>query len=252
MEPQASRVILWPERALILSMMGRVQLHAHNASCLLMGVNGTFGFRHHAETWITARNLWVSMGCMHELACGDTMMAVLFVAPGRLDHDTACLTHNMNPLAAYQSLTMDQNEAMRAVLAGELQEEGLDGWLHQTLGPHPTHFAHETRVNAAARMIRQRIDQGWTLEMLAQDLHLSPSRLRHLFRARTQITPQQFKLWYRMHAVTCAMANDQNLTHAAHAAGFTDSAHLSRSFKRLFGLPPSRILRPSTAFIVRP
>ena len=32
-----------------------------------------------------------------------------------------------------------------------------------------------------------------------------------------------------------------NLSEAAHAAGFADGAHMSRSFRRMLGMPPSAL-----------
>jgi AraC-like DNA-binding protein len=39
------------------------------------------------------------------------------------------------------------------------------------------------------------------------------------------------------------MRSGASLTTAAHAAGFTDSSHLSNTFRRMFGLSPSDITR---------
>ena len=40
-----------------------------------------------------------------------------------------------------------------------------------------------------------------------------------------------------------------NLTEAAHLAGFADSAHLSRTFRAMFGVAPSLLFKPSQAGI---
>ena len=37
------------------------------------------------------------------------------------------------------------------------------------------------------------------------------------------------------------MADGASLTEAAHEAGFADSAHFSRTFRRMFGLAPSSL-----------
>jgi AraC-like DNA-binding protein len=53
------------------------------------------------------------------------------------------------------------------------------------------------------------------------------------------IPPRRYLLWVRlMHAIEAAIGGD-NLTTAAHEAGFADSAHLSRTFRRMFGRTPA-------------
>jgi AraC-like DNA-binding protein len=48
-----------------------------------------------------------------------------------------------------------------------------------------------------------------------------------------------YVLWRRLlHVWTLLMAGE-TLSTAAHAAGFADSAHLSRTARTMFGLPPS-------------
>ena len=48
-------------------------------------------------------------------------------------------------------------------------------------------------------------------------------------------------LWLRLERAVAVFAAGGSLTDAAHAAGFADSAHLSRTFRRMFGLAPSSL-----------
>lgn len=250
---RAPRVILWSERALVLCALQAVAWHAHHAPALLVGLNGCFRFQAEGEAWLSARAVLVSAGCRHRLECAETATATLFMAPGRLDHARVCARLGVDPLAPYARLPRLKRtaDALVAVHGGDLRGAELDTWVERSLGAPPDRFDSEPRVERAARLVRERVDQGWTLQALAADLKLSPSRLRHLFRAQTGITPQQLKGWHRMHAVARAMATCGSLTEAAHDVGFVDSAHLSRSFRRQFGLPPSRVLRPGTRCVVR-
>jgi len=236
-------IVLWPDRALVLSRLGRVAPHAHHASALLMGVDGSFGFRARGdERWHGVRRLFISAGCLHELDVGSTAVAVLFLAPGRADHDRFCRRHEIPPLAPFHELTGWPDPPLRELWEGEMSREDLQAWLRAIVDEPPARFCAESRVERVARRIRAQVDLGFTLETLARDARLSPSRLAHLFRVRAGLTPQQLRSWYRMHTVGREVAEGRRLTDAAHTAGFVDSAHLSRSFRKLFGLPPSRVL----------
>ena len=50
-------------------------------------------------------------------------------------------------------------------------------------------------------------------------------------------------LWRRLIRALEVYAGGQSLTEAAHMAGFSDSAHFSRVFKRFFGLPATTLTR---------
>ena len=78
---------------------------------------------------------------------------------------------------------------------------------------------------------------------VAAQVGISASRLTHLFTEEVGIPLRRYVLWRRLHiAITRVQAGD-DLTGAAHAAGFADSAHLSRTCRDTFGLPPSLLSR---------
>ena len=91
--------------------------------------------------------------------------------------------------------------------------------------------------------MRARLDAGVTLKEAAAAVHLSPGRFRHLFVAQTGATFRAYVLWARVEfAVAAAMAG-RSWTAAAQEAGFADSAHLSRTCRRMFGLAPATLVR---------
>jgi AraC-like DNA-binding protein len=68
---------------------------------------------------------------------------------------------------------------------------------------------------------------------------LSAARLRHLFVEQTGLPFKTYVLWLRLTRAVERMAAGRSLTQAAHEAGFADSAHFSRTFKRMFGIAPA-------------
>ena len=97
----------------------------------------------------------------------------------------------------------------------------------------------DPRVLAAVETIRQRVDAPVSLAELASAARLSPDRFRHLFVEETGMPLRTYLLWRRLLHVWTLLMDGETLSGAAHAAGFADSAHLSRTARTMFGLPPS-------------
>jgi AraC family transcriptional regulator len=97
----------------------------------------------------------------------------------------------------------------------------------------------DPRVLAAVEYIRQRVDQPVSLPEVAKAANLSPGRFRHLFVEETGMPLRTYVLWRRLLHVWTLLMGGETLAGAAHAAGFADSAHLSRTARTMFGLPPS-------------
>ena len=99
----------------------------------------------------------------------------------------------------------------------------------------------DPRVLAAVELIGRRLDDAPSLEEVAGAVHLSPGRFRHLFVDETGMPMRTYVLWRRLLRVWSLLMEGETLSGAAHAAGFADSAHLSRTSRTMFGLAPSAI-----------
>jgi len=76
----------------------------------------------------------------------------------------------------------------------------------------------------------------WRASEVANQLALSESRFLHLFSQELGIAWRPYLLWRRIICAVKAIINGRSATDAAHIAGFSDSAHLSRTFKNTFGM----------------
>jgi len=77
---------------------------------------------------------------------------------------------------------------------------------------------------------------SWRAADVADSLHISESRFLHLFSEQMGIAWRPFLLWHRMICAINAIIKGASVTDAAHLAGFSDSAHLSRTFRSYFGM----------------
>jgi AraC-like DNA-binding protein len=116
------------------------------------------------------------------------------------------------------------------------------------LAGQPRSSAPDPRVRAMIDYAAANIENAISLPLAAGAAGLSPSRARHVFVEQTGLPFKTYVLWLRIQRAVEIFAAGASLTEAAHEAGFSDSAHLSRTFRRTFGLPAAA-LRINSRFI---
>lgn len=96
-------------------------------------------------------------------------------------------------------------------------------------------------IEAAIQHIELALDANLRLEQVASRVHLSPSRLTHLFSREVGIPFRRYYLWVRLRRASESISKGLTITDAAAAGGFSDASHLSRVFRSNFGLSPSAL-----------
>jgi AraC family transcriptional regulator len=112
--------------------------------------------------------------------------------------------------------------------------------------------ASDDRILRAIEYIRENLDKPLTLNEVAKEAFLSPSRFRHLFVEQTGTALRPYLLWRRFLRAWEVVMQGESLSSAAHQAGFADAAHLTRTSRRMFGFAPSALrvnVRPASADI---
>lgn len=108
-----------------------------------------------------------------------------------------------------------------------------------------SHSVIDSRIEQAVQIIKNSHNRKITLEYIAQNVFISESRLVHLFKEQIGIPIRRYILWYRLNLAVKKIIDKKNLTEAAYSAGFSDAAHFSRTFSKVFGISPSTILKNS-------
>jgi AraC-like DNA-binding protein len=94
----------------------------------------------------------------------------------------------------------------------------------------------EARVRRMSAWAAGRLQTPVTLADAAAHVGLSTGRARHLFVEETGLPFKTYLLWRRLMRAAEIFSAGSSLTDAAHDAGFSDSSHLSRTFRRMFGI----------------
>ncbi|HKS56534.1 MAG TPA: AraC family transcriptional regulator [Steroidobacteraceae bacterium] len=237
------RIYLWPHRLLLLGPAFETGLHRHHAAQFCFGVDGPLRLRTAASApWSAHRAFFVPPDRSHEFVATATSTAVIYVAAESTElatlqatigwrEDITPFPCNPRVLAQVRHLTAvggSAHEAQTLCLA-------LLG-LQESQGDQA---AFDPRITRCLSTIRTHLDRPLRLRELAKTLGVSQSWLAHRFSEAIGVPIRRYILWQRLWRAMEAALRGGTLTQAAHRAGFSDSAHLSRTFRQTFGVTPS-------------
>jgi AraC family transcriptional regulator len=131
-------------------------------------------------------------------------------------------------------------EALSTALAVHLLRE----YGAAVLGPkrHSGGLPREKLVRAV-EYIQDQLDTDLTVSGIAQAVYMSPYHFTRLFKESTGQSPYQYVVEARVRKAKELLTTGKfTISEAAFRVGFFDQSHLTRHFKRLFGLTPKKLL----------
>jgi len=223
-------------------------LHAHHAVQIALPFGaGQVRFQIPSQEWKSFEAAIVAAHQPHSFEARDQFMATIFVEPESREGRALQLRTRDEGIAALDAASL-KDEA--AALATAYEARASDAELMALARAVITKLAGsrpapkeptDARVMRAIELIRARLGESISLGSIAADVHLSPDRFRHLFLEETGVGLRPYVLWLRLETSLSAYVAGSTLTDAAHAGGFADSAHLSRTFKKMFGIAPASV-----------
>lgn len=236
------RIVTWESGSLWLMTSvspaaQKTSPHAHHAIQVTIGLDGAFAFEAGGRS-VRGEAVAIAPDTRHTFELQGSAAHLFFEPDGRLGRAAiASLFPAGSVVAVPRGLVAPAQAALRAsskITDAELIELGraFVARLSGEATPAPTDF----RVQRMIAWAESRLGGTVGLEDAAGAVGLSPGRARHLFVEQTGLPFRAFLLWRRLNRALDRYAARQPLTEAAHAAGFSDSAHLSRTFRRMFGV----------------
>lgn len=99
----------------------------------------------------------------------------------------------------------------------------------------------DRRIQVIQATIENNFSRSWNIEALARMANLSPSRLRHLFRAQVGQTPSQYLKTIRMReAEKLLRTTFLTVKEIMNGVGLSNESHFVHEFKKAYGLAPSK------------
>jgi AraC family transcriptional regulator len=244
-----TRIVMWEGASLWLvdatkaaSPGRRTDFHAHHAIQVTIGLGGWFKLgtasaSQDGEAAIVAADIAL------DFAAGG-LIALLFVEPesrmGRAMTRRFVMEAELAPIPGHV-VGEFRDRAAAAFHASPRDDAALIDLaraLVERLAGDGATDRPDLRVRKMIAWAAERLEGQVSLADVVEAGGLSAGRLRHLFVEQTGLPFKTYLLWLRLVRAVQAIADGQSLTQSAHAAGFSDSAHFSRTFRRMFGVAP--------------
>ena len=232
-----------PRRLLYAGPLGETHPHAHHSFQLLLALGAPVGLRDGAGREAAFQAAVIPPDVEHTVTAPAADVVLLHVNPD----DVVGRQLRMAGIGAEVEAWRRAGEPLRARAVQALPRRWADAEalaevmlraLQADAGPPPP--AHPA-IKKLLRLLPDALEGDVRLSTLAPRVGLSAGRLSHLFGQEVGLPLRPYVLWLRLQRAAFHFQRGATLTEAAHAAGFTDSAHLSHAFRRTFGLTPSEI-----------
>lgn len=243
------RIYFWQGGSLWIGRgQGRTEWHAHHAHQLVVAPDRVFRFRTEREgAWGRFAGALVPSHCTHQFELDDAQIAHVFIEPE--SRAGRALTARFGTDAVAELPEAERVAAARtlfAAFAATPSREAMVAAARQVVAAlcganTEPDAALDARLARALDYMHAHVREPLTLADVAAQVALSEGRFRHLFVARTGTSFRAYLLWLRINLAIEAVMAGASWTDAAHEAGFADSAHLTRTHKRVFGIEPTAI-----------
>ncbi len=222
MEPWTGKIVLGEACALFVGSGGRTPMHRHLAYKIVIGldrlieiVDGDGGRR-------SGRVLPVLPGDLHQVLADDARVGLYYADSGVFPNSSL---PGSRAIRALVSLCRRLDSGDEATIRSLRTVPMLDG----------SCFA-DSRVTAVVGQMRR--PENTSLEAIASKVGLSHSRFSHLFTSTVGGAPARYRRWRRLWIAAELLGQGERIVDAALEAGFSDSAHLTRTFVEMLGITP--------------
>jgi AraC-like DNA-binding protein len=207
-----------------------------------MALRGTLKIRGgSARRWISCHAALINSDSDHEVDASNARVLIGFVDP------ESALGAALSARIVGDISTVPEREVARwrAALRRGAESDALrvERWVRTSLLSEQQEVKLHPGVNRVLQYLRANLGIGddFALPKLARVAGLSQSRFMHVFTDSTGIALRHYILWLRLQRACGTLMSGASITEAAHRAGFSDAAHMTRTFRRMLGTTPKEM-----------
>ncbi len=227
------KVLLWDEWGVFVGSGGRTPIHHHLASKFVIGLDRPIRVIGADGVFREGRILPVLAGEKHQVIAEGARVGLCYFDSGIFN---SSFTPSVAELRRLVSLCRNIDRGDKEVA----QDLNIESKV-----VHP--IILDSRVNQAVDRLRQR--EMVRLDVVASQVGLSSSRLRHLFTSQVGGAPVTYRRWRRLWFAAELLGRGEKIVDAALESGFSDSSHLTRTFVEMLGISP-RVFQGSKTIVL--
>lgn len=216
---------------------------------LLLSLNGRpFSLHINTKQVLQTTAALIMPGQLRAVTARDCALLSISVEPGHPLFQTlqqATQGQSMQPLKlqsrseAFEQLCRCYNDTAQtpvtsALLIDILAQSGLAA---------PQSSPARSRATTLLQAVDAKLPERTGAADLASQLGLSASRLSHVFVAEVGMPLRSYALWQRYRLALKNLESGSGLSHIASESGFADAAHMTNTFMKYLGFPPSEVAK---------
>lgn len=245
-EGNTSALYVWNGISMFWGTSFHTNPHLHNTLQLVFDIDKTFKLKDVTMDWLPFKAAIIKAGHMHQLdSCGSIQLFIY------LDADSEYAKALTEKYLQEKGIATLGDAVLRKLSNDFFKKLLVTGDCSSLLVGCKTIFEQlitleepgvvDSRITQALDFISQSQHKQFKVKDVADHVCLSESRLRHLFKAQVGQPIQNFILWMKVVDSLNMVLQGKQVSQSAIDAGFWDGAHMTRSYREMLGIAPSKV-----------
>ncbi|MCD4717849.1 MAG: helix-turn-helix transcriptional regulator [Desulfobacterales bacterium] len=235
-----SHLYAWNGQTLFFGYLPNIEEHSHHALQIEIGLYKSFEI-YHGDGKLVCRLALIPPDVPHHINDCNDMQAIIYLEPesivgqrlrgkflkiGEIEElDFNIIKPLIEHLQTFNEIVHDCHEANSLVRA----------ILRRLSGEDLPDCQFDGRIKRVIDICKKAPGKKISTKELAEKVSLSEGRLIHLFKDQVGVPIRRYLLWARLSDALMELSKGGSFTEAAHHAGFSDSSHLSRTYRKMYG-----------------
>ena len=230
----------WYGQTFFLGRIPNIEEHSHHALQLEVGLEKPFKI-FYGQDCQECRFAIIPPNVPHRIDDGGSLQAIIYLEPEyKISKLLEEKYYQSGDIRKLNFQTIEPYIGMLQVLGNKIHtcdevKNLLGNILNSLAGDYSSNEILDKRIKKVIEICKRTPEKKIPTRVLANKVSLSEGRLTHLFKDQVGIPIRRYLLWLRLSDALMQLSKGGSFTDAAHYAGFSDAAHLSRTYRKMYG-----------------